>query len=141
VTCATAGLLISPSSWSHHWVWIAPALVLAADRMTGPLRRARVWVAGGAGLGALFGAWIFAVPGLPALPQGLIRTVPFGRHREDHWHGFELVRGNLYVLIALVAITALVFFTIGHSHAASPGRRCRLGRAGRSAAARVEGAR
>ena len=25
---AAAGLLISPVSWSHHWVWIAPALLL-----------------------------------------------------------------------------------------------------------------
>ncbi|WP_433187181.1 glycosyltransferase 87 family protein [Actinoallomurus sp. CA-150999] len=141
VTCATTGLLISPISWSHHWVWIAPALVLAADRMTGPPRRTWVWLAGGLGLEVLFGAWIFAVPGLPALPQGLIRTVPFGRHREHHWHGFELARGNLYVLIALAAITVLVILAARHPHAASPGRRRHLGRAGRSAAARVEGAR
>ena len=29
---ATAGvaLLVSPTSWSHHWVWVAPALLVAA---------------------------------------------------------------------------------------------------------------
>jgi alpha-1,2-mannosyltransferase len=29
---ATAGvaLLVSPTSWSHHWVWIAPALLVMA---------------------------------------------------------------------------------------------------------------
>ncbi|GAA4629680.1 hypothetical protein GCM10023196_052000 [Actinoallomurus vinaceus] len=138
VTCATTGLLISPISWSHHWVWIAPALVLAADRTAGRLRHAWAWAVAGVGLEALFGAWIFAVPGLPALPQGLIRTVPFGRHREDHWHGFELVRGNLYGLIALAAITALVILAVRRRHPASRGPRRRLGR---SAAARVEGAR
>src|SRR5262249_33439365 len=42
VTCALVGLLISPVSWSHHWVWIAPALVLAADMAT--RMRTRRWV-------------------------------------------------------------------------------------------------
>ena len=29
---ATAGvaLLVSPTSWSHHWVWVAPFLLVAA---------------------------------------------------------------------------------------------------------------
>ncbi|GAA5156567.1 MULTISPECIES: hypothetical protein [Amycolatopsis] len=26
---ATAAVLVSPISWSHHWVWIAPALLAA----------------------------------------------------------------------------------------------------------------
>ncbi|MBA8922991.1 alpha-1,2-mannosyltransferase [Kutzneria viridogrisea] len=30
VLTAFAGLLLSPVSWSHHWVWIAPALVVFA---------------------------------------------------------------------------------------------------------------
>jgi len=43
VSCAITGLLVSPVSWTHHWVWIAPAVVLlitvarswrAADRLT-----------------------------------------------------------------------------------------------------------
>jgi alpha-1,2-mannosyltransferase len=29
--CALTGLLISPVSWGHHWVWIAAALPVAAD--------------------------------------------------------------------------------------------------------------
>ncbi|AHH93976.1 glycosyltransferase 87 family protein [Kutzneria albida] len=32
VLCALAGLLISPISWSHHWVWLVPAVLLLADR-------------------------------------------------------------------------------------------------------------
>ena len=35
---AAAGLLISPISWSHHWVWAAPAL-LTCLATTGPDRR------------------------------------------------------------------------------------------------------
>lgn len=29
---ATAGLLVSPISWTHHWVWAVPALVVMARR-------------------------------------------------------------------------------------------------------------
>jgi len=37
VACAITGLLVSPVSWDHHWVWIVPALVavLAAARRHG----------------------------------------------------------------------------------------------------------
>ncbi|SDX03071.1 alpha-1,2-mannosyltransferase [Amycolatopsis xylanica] len=28
VACAVGGLLVSPVSWTHHWVWCAPAVVL-----------------------------------------------------------------------------------------------------------------
>ena len=30
LTCALTGLLVSPISWDHHWVWIAPGAVVAA---------------------------------------------------------------------------------------------------------------
>lgn len=32
-----AGLLVSPISWNHHWIWVLPLIVWAT---TGPLRRA-----------------------------------------------------------------------------------------------------
>lgn len=30
-TCALTGLLVSPISWDHHWVWILPILAVLAD--------------------------------------------------------------------------------------------------------------
>src|ERR1700683_3690723 len=30
LACALTGLLVSPISWDHHWVWIAPAVAVAA---------------------------------------------------------------------------------------------------------------
>ena len=39
ITCALTGLLVSPVSWDHHWVWIAPVLVLLAGRRRGCPRR------------------------------------------------------------------------------------------------------
>lgn len=32
LACAVTGLLISPISWSHHWVWAVPAVMLLAVR-------------------------------------------------------------------------------------------------------------
>jgi alpha-1,2-mannosyltransferase len=118
VTCGLTGLLVSPISWSHHWVWIAPLLVIAAHQMIRPLRQAWIWVAGGLALEALFAAWIFPVSHLPALPEGLIRTVPFGAHREQRWHGTELVIGNLYVLVGLLTLAGLALHAVRHRYVA-----------------------
>lgn len=41
VCCAVTGLLISPISWSHHWVWAVPAGILLARRTP---RGLAVWV-------------------------------------------------------------------------------------------------
>ncbi|MFF8279264.1 glycosyltransferase 87 family protein [Streptomyces lateritius] len=32
IVCAVTALMISPISWSHHWVWCVPLLVLLVDR-------------------------------------------------------------------------------------------------------------
>jgi uncharacterized membrane protein len=32
VTAGTTSLLVSPISWTHHWVWVIPALALAGKR-------------------------------------------------------------------------------------------------------------
>src|SRR5256885_4195351 len=34
VACAATGLLASPISWSHHYVYVVPALVLADRKST-----------------------------------------------------------------------------------------------------------
>ena len=35
MTCALTALLISPISWDHHWVWLAPGLALLVDAAQG----------------------------------------------------------------------------------------------------------
>ncbi|WP_406344570.1 glycosyltransferase 87 family protein [Streptomyces sp. NBC_00648] len=55
--CAATALLVSPVSWSHHWVWCVPGLVLlGAHRIRGAVAAALVfgsyalwWVPHGAG--------------------------------------------------------------------------------------------
>ena len=58
LACALTGLLVSPLSWDHHWVWVAPGIALLAHlgaRARGAVRAAW-WAAGGA-LVLVFGAW------------------------------------------------------------------------------------
>src|SRR5580704_440460 len=57
VTCAATGLLVSPVSWSHHYVYVVPALVLAAY---GP-RRLGYRILGVALVVGLFGWWPVAI--------------------------------------------------------------------------------
>ncbi|WP_143760715.1 hypothetical protein [Actinosynnema mirum] len=69
-------LLASPISWSHHWVWAAPALVVAAHAAWSPSARPAVdrstarWV--GVGLGVVF-------------PAGPRWRLPTGDDREPGW--------------------------------------------------------
>jgi alpha-1,2-mannosyltransferase len=30
--CGLTGLLVSPISWTHHWVWVLPALIATGRR-------------------------------------------------------------------------------------------------------------
>ncbi|MGW6389823.1 glycosyltransferase 87 family protein [Streptomyces sp. NPDC055103] len=66
ITCAFTALMISPISWSHHWVWCVPLLILLADRAT------RAWpVTGAVALAFTSFAlwWVPHDPGRPELDQ------------------------------------------------------------------------
>ncbi|KQX17008.1 hypothetical protein ASC82_01840 [Streptomyces sp. Root431] len=66
VICAFTALMISPISWSHHWVWCVPLLILLADRAT------RAWLVTGA-VALAFASfalwWVPHDPGRPELNQ------------------------------------------------------------------------
>jgi alpha-1,2-mannosyltransferase len=112
VACAATGLLVSPLTWSHHYVYAVPALVLAAS---GP-RRLGYRVLGAALVVGLFGWWPVPVgnqggydPKAELLPRGLLLLAPnrgnYGAV-EFTWRGLELIVGNYYVLTLLVFIAA-----------------------------------
>ena len=103
--CALTGLLVSPVSWTHHWVWVAPALVVLVDVATGPrwLPAGRWWRwAGWLGVAAVvtvFSGLLWTVPSsLPGVPprdepvQGLVMT------------GSQQLIGDMYVLAGLLSL-------------------------------------
>ena len=112
VACAATGLLVSPISWSHHYVYVVPALVLAAY---GP-RRLGYRILGAALVVGLFGWWPLPIGhqgGYDAkaqlLPRGWLLLAPNRGNNgtvEFTWRGLELIVGNYYVLTLLVFIAA-----------------------------------
>src|SRR6185437_13043838 len=57
--CALTALLVSPISWDHHWVWVAPglALVIDAGARAAAARARATWSALAALTWAVFAAW------------------------------------------------------------------------------------
>ncbi|MGH3273205.1 MAG: glycosyltransferase 87 family protein [Streptosporangiaceae bacterium] len=108
--CALTGLLISPISWTHHWVWVAPAAIVVASLTV--RRETRLRLAAGrlpdwrqwarwAGLVAA------AVPFF-TLPQGLVAAAVV---QGTGAHGTQLLTENLYVLIGL-AVLGIAGFSV-----------------------------
>jgi alpha-1,2-mannosyltransferase len=97
---ALTGLLVSPVSWHHHWVWALPTAVLLWSRS----RVAAV-------------AWT-----LPFVFQP-IWWVPFDGGREYAHHGLQLLAGNSLLLTGLALLAAAPALTRGcpASHRSAPG--------------------
>jgi alpha-1,2-mannosyltransferase len=96
--CAVTGLLISPISWSHHWVIAVPALLLATVAMW--RRRSAAPLSAN--------AWLVMIAGLVVIClTRVLRHVPAGGSGQNAWlhlHPFELLLSNLYVLAGLTAL-------------------------------------
>jgi alpha-1,2-mannosyltransferase len=140
LTCALTGLLISPISWDHHWVWIVPGvtvLVHYAARARSVLRYALAALA--AAVTVAFGAWPGSLWGAPrdlgGFSEGFIWAPPNTnpgvyfkhgdrpRYAEYHWHGAQLIVGNLYVLTGAALLVLLLALAVraARQPAGSPG--------------------
>jgi alpha-1,2-mannosyltransferase len=129
LTAALTGLLVSPISWDHHWVWIAPGAVVAAHYAVQAWRRGARRLATGCGLVAAglvvwFGAWpasLFTSAvnlgndslGLLWIPKNTnpYYYVQYGDRpwfNEYHWHGLALILGNAFVLAGLAVFGLLL---------------------------------
>ncbi|HEX4291899.1 MAG TPA: glycosyltransferase 87 family protein [Trebonia sp.] len=98
---ALAALLVSPISWSHHWVWGETAMLTLA------LLSARGRRSGGLAL-ATAGVVVFAVA-----PQWWF---PSGGGRELGWALWQQAAGSSYVILAAVV---LLLSAVGRSRAVS----------------------
>jgi alpha-1,2-mannosyltransferase len=135
LTTALTGLLVSPISWDHHWVWIALAVVTAAHYAiaawrSGAKSAARwLWLAIAAMI-FTYAAWPDALfthaRNLGKFSLGLLWLQPntspvtFLHHGdrpsnvEYHWHGFQLIWGNAYILggMALLLFMLVIAFRV-----------------------------
>jgi alpha-1,2-mannosyltransferase len=134
LTAALTGLLVSPISWDHHWVWAAPAVAVAGHYAVRcwPTARRRAWsfAALAAGLIVIYGAWPDAMwekaRNLGKFSLGFLWAPPntnpilFEQHGDQptfveyHWHGLWLLTGNAYILggMALLLILFGVAFRL-----------------------------
>lgn len=87
-----AGLLISPISWSHHWVWCLPILMTLATA-------AWRWYSPALAVTALAGAAVFAL--------AMQWWFPGQNHAERNWPFIATVVGSSYTWWALAAGVAL----------------------------------
>jgi Glycosyltransferase family 87 len=132
---ALTGDLVSPISWDHHWVWIAPGVVVAAHyavKAWQARRKLAAWAsgAGAAAILVLYGAWPGALWGermsrTQTFYLGIIWDPPNSNpfttyylygdkpwYYEYHWHGFQLLTGNAYVLGGMAAFVCLVLIAV-----------------------------
>jgi len=127
LTTALTGLLVSPISWDHHWIWITPgfltAVVYAARFWPAARRRAWGLVGVAAGILIAFGAWPDALwenaRNLGRFSLGFLWAPPntnpilYVEHGDQpsfveyHWHGLWLLTGNAYILAGLAMFLAL----------------------------------
>lgn len=93
---ALGGLLVSPVSWTHHWVWCLP---VGAGLVTARRR---------AGLPTVLGVVIATVwtCGFVVAPN---LWVPRHGGRELHWTVLQAIAGNTYVWLAVLALALLAY--------------------------------
>ena len=131
---ALAGLLDSPISWDHHWVWAVPGVIAAghyaARAWQQGRRRAAAWCGAlAAALLAVFAPWpgsLWSVPvtGPGDFTNGLIWAGPNSRvtqyvlfgdnpaFKEYHWRGLQNLSGNAFVLTGLALLVLLVVVAV-----------------------------
>lgn len=115
VITAGAGVLLSPTSWSHHWVWIAPALLtMVAESVR---TRSPRWIIASVATAGTFYA-------------GMHNFFPKGEGRELAWSASQHLLGNSYLFVTLVL---LILWAIPAVRPAWQAARQPLGRRGADA--------
>jgi len=100
--CALTGLLVSPVSWSHHWVWVAPALVVLADAATGSR-----WLRASAR--SRWRGWLglMLVVAVAVIFSGVLWALPAPAVQGYAMTGPQQLIGDLYVLTGLFSLSVI----------------------------------
>jgi alpha-1,2-mannosyltransferase len=148
---ALVGLLDSPISWDHHWVWVVPGMMVAVHYAV------RAWQAGrrlgafgcaalAAGMFLVFaawpgGLWSLRTTGAGNFTFGLIWAGPYTPVKtyiaigdkpwflEYHWAGLQVLSGNGYVFAGLVLFAILGVAALASSAPAAASASARTGSA------------
>jgi alpha-1,2-mannosyltransferase len=128
------GLLDSPISWDHHWVWVAPGMMAAAHygvRAWRSRRRAAalgcatltgvlllvfapwpgsLWGVDTTGPGNFTHGLIWAAPNSPVTEYVQYGDQPW--FTEYHWHGLQMFAGNAYIMAGLLLFAILGFVAL-----------------------------
>jgi alpha-1,2-mannosyltransferase len=110
--CGVAGLLASPVSWLHHFVWVVPlgvSLVLGRWGRTRRLPRSMLV------LGWVFVGWVAAAP------RGLTdesRRLPNGGDKELAWSASEHLVASVTALVGIAFLVAAIIWA--HRRLAAP---------------------
>jgi alpha-1,2-mannosyltransferase len=95
VAIAVAGLLISPISWSHHWVWVAPALMAVGWQ----LWQERAWRR----------LALLIVPVAVFWCGPPYEWLPSSGDQELNWSLWQHIPGAAYVWLGLGLLAVLAF--------------------------------
>jgi alpha-1,2-mannosyltransferase len=94
--CGVAGLLASPVSWLHHFVWVVPlAMSLLERRPIGP-RRLPVWFLA---LGWLFVGWVVVAP---------FTHLPNGADVELRWSWSQHLLASITAVVGLALLASAI---------------------------------
>ena len=136
LACALTGLLVSPLSWDHHWVWVALGMGYLAHLAVQARGLARAaWWLGAAALLFVFGCWPqFWAPGTALTPAGWVWYGPtqyfkYGdnpAYHEYHWNLLQIIAGNSFVEAGIVAMAVLAVAAIRLRQPAAAGLRTSL---------------
>ncbi len=109
----TTGLLVSPISWTHHWVWVVPALALLAREQAGG-----TWV-----IGARIAVSRAAVAGYGLFVLAPMWWTPHsGGPAEYGRHGWLTLVANAYLLAGLTFLGHLARRELALTRAGRAGR-------------------
>ena len=98
--CGVAGLLASPVSWLHHFVWVVPlAVSLVLDGSGRPRGLPRVFHA----LGWVFVGWVAVAP---------FRRLPNGADVELDWTWFEHALASVTAVIGIAFLVAAIIVAL-----------------------------
>ncbi|WP_227996065.1 glycosyltransferase 87 family protein [Nocardia australiensis] len=101
-------LLVSPISWSHHWVWVAPALLAmvgCASQL--PRRQAIGW-------------YVAIVLTTAAFMYGPQNWMPGDKQRELDWTPWQHLVGDTYVWLSVLLVVLFVITTRRSATKSSP---------------------